>query len=531
MTSASVSHAATRLSLVLLPWMVLFATLSVTWFVWDHERQNTRLLLQSQFEFALRETVSRIEQRATGYEQMLRGVQALLASTGLKNRSAIHDYVKALQLDANFSGVKVIGVAQMVAKQGKVDHVAAMRRLGFADYSIHPETRSDFCTPIIQREPGESLNHVPLGLDLWPDPVRRFAMEKARDSGLAAISGKVHLTVDTQDDAPPGFVMYLPVYAQGQAHDNVGQRRANLIGWVYAAFRMSEFMASLYGLQSPGLSLALYDGADPNASSLLYRSDAAASAAHASRSSGRKANEYMVVAGHPWTLVLTAQEEFESRLGRGSQSVIAVAGISLSSLLALLVWSMITARTRALRLAASMTEELRHVAQHDVLTNLPNRALFDDRMNQELARAKRKDGSFALIFLDLDGFKQINDSHGHAVGDQLLRQAARRIEACVRAADTVGRIGGDEFIVLMVEVSELKAILGLAEKIRTATLQPFVVDGRELSISCSIGVAVYPQDGDDAIALTRKADEAMYFAKHNGRNRISMGKTVMAGAL
>jgi CHASE1-domain containing sensor protein len=246
MTRLKINGAAARAALSLLPWLILAVTLGVTWFAWEHERQVSRKALRSQFDFALRETVSRIEQRVTGYEQMLRGVQSLFATTRFGNRAALRDYVETLQLDANFSGVQVIGVVDWVPAQQKAGHLAAMRTAGFTDYVIEPDGLREGYAPIVQREPYLGKNRAPLGSDVWPDPVRRLAIEKARDSGMAAISGKVRLKMDGEADAPPGFVMYLPVYAQGLPHDSVDQRRASLIGWVYAAFRMNDFMASLY---------------------------------------------------------------------------------------------------------------------------------------------------------------------------------------------------------------------------------------------------------------------------------------------
>jgi diguanylate cyclase (GGDEF)-like protein len=219
---------------------------------------------------------------------------------------------------------------------------------------------------------------------------------------------------------------------------------------------------------------------------------------------------------------LSTQKPFEDRYGRGVEAVIAVAGVGLSLLLALLTWLMINGRDRAVRLAATMTEELRHVAQHDTLTGLPNRALFNDRLNQELARAKRQGGRFAIAFLDLDHFKPINDNFGHDVGDQVLRWVARQLAATVRAADTVGRIGGDEFVVLLAQLSESDAILALANKLNQALRQPFAVNGHQLSISCCIGVARYPEDGTDALTLTKGADDAMYRAKEAGRDCVRL---------
>jgi diguanylate cyclase (GGDEF)-like protein len=163
---------------------------------------------------------------------------------------------------------------------------------------------------------------------------------------------------------------------------------------------------------------------------------------------------------------------------------------------------------------------LRHLAQHDALTGLPNRTLCDDRVQQALSQAKRDMGRLALIFVDLDDFKSINDTYGHHAGDLLLCSAARRMEGCVRNADTVGRLGGDEFIVLLASIDREQDATLVAGKIREALSQPFDLDGSRLSITCSIGVAIYPEHGADAITLSKSADAAMYLAKEGGGNRV-----------
>jgi diguanylate cyclase (GGDEF)-like protein len=505
-----------------LPWLVLLTTLGITWLVWDHEHQQSRQQLRTQFDFALRETVSRIDQRATAYEQMLRGVQGLFSTTDMKNREAVRDYVHTLQLDANFSGIQTVGVMEHVLADQKEKHVAAMRRHGFPDYAIHPEGVRDFYTPIIQREPYVGRNKAPLGQDIWLDPTRRLALEMARDSGQAALTGKVQLVIDTDAAVNPSFIMYLPIFERGRPRDTVAERRTHLAGWVYATFHMNEFMASLYGQQAPELTLEIYDDANPSAAALMYRSDSATRTQPSAAGDSLTAKEYLVVAGHTWTLILSARDEFHDRYGRGAESIIAVTGIGLSILLSLLVWFMINGRAHALQLAEGMTEELRHMAQHDSLTGLPNRTLFSDRVQQTLAYAKRHSGHFAMIFLDLDNFKPVNDQYGHAIGDQLLKEVGRRLQDAIRASDTVGRIGGDEFVILMSELSGSEIALGLAEKIRQTIRQSFSLNGHELSISCSLGVAVYPEDGRDEITLTKSADEAMYRAKEDGRDKVCM---------
>jgi diguanylate cyclase (GGDEF)-like protein/PAS domain S-box-containing protein len=165
---------------------------------------------------------------------------------------------------------------------------------------------------------------------------------------------------------------------------------------------------------------------------------------------------------------------------------------------------------------------LQHIARHDPLTDLPNRTLIHDRLQTALGRARRERQRLALLYIDLDGFKRINDSFGHTLGDQLLQEVAQRITRCVRASDTVGRIGGDEFVVLLHDIAQPADATAIADQIRAALDRPFDLTGECLRISSSIGVATYPEHGDDGKQLIRHADEAMYAAKKNGGNRLLM---------
>jgi diguanylate cyclase (GGDEF)-like protein/PAS domain S-box-containing protein len=636
--------------LFLLPWLVLSAGLGLTWLLWDHEQVSAKKELRSHFEFALSDTVSSIEQRMAAYEQMLRGVQGLFATINVNDRENFHNYVEALRLDANFSGTQTIGVSLLVPAEAKSAHLINMRRKGFADYRIEPAGQREVYAPVIQREPDIGRNRIQPGYDAWANPVRRNAMELARDSGMAALTGKVQLMVDNTSDAQPAFIMYLPIYAQGQPRETIEQRRANLVGWVFAAFRMNDLMASLYGEKVPGVTVEIHDGIEPSPATLLYRSSQIANPANSAQ---LNAEEYLVIAGHNWTLSLHADDDFKNHFSNDAAPLIAGTGIVLSLLLAVLAWLLLSGRTHALKLAATMTKELReseqrwafalegagdgvwdwnlqtrvaitsrrwnqiigcaddgfmrtiddweariapddkqevmaaiqtclasppgshatcvaehrlrcydgswkwvlfrgmiiewdeknrplriigtisdiserkateermrHMAQHDTLTNLPNRALFSDRLQRELANAKRHRERFALIFLDLDNFKPINDNFGHGMGDRLLQAVARRLEESIRASDTAGRIGGDEFIILLPKLQTSNDALNLAEKIRLYLQQPFTIDGHELNISSSLGIAVYPENGSDEVALTKSADRALYQAKEEGRNKV-----------
>jgi diguanylate cyclase (GGDEF)-like protein/PAS domain S-box-containing protein len=164
-------------------------------------------------------------------------------------------------------------------------------------------------------------------------------------------------------------------------------------------------------------------------------------------------------------------------------------------------------------------ERLQYLATHDPLTNLPNRILFNDRLNQALARAQRNRRLVGLLFIDLDGFKAINDNFGHERGDHLLQAVARRLSGSVRHSDTVARVGGDEFTGLMEELTNVQSASGVAEKILASIGKPFQVGDNQILISASIGISIYPIDGGTGEILLRKADIALYRAKAMGKNR------------
>ena len=163
-------------------------------------------------------------------------------------------------------------------------------------------------------------------------------------------------------------------------------------------------------------------------------------------------------------------------------------------------------------------KELTHQAQHDALTGLPNRLLFNEHLKQSLAQEKRKQGKLAVMFLDLDRFKLINDTMGHNLGDLLLKTVAERIRQTLREGDTVARQGGDEFLVLLPGISNEFEAASVAERILSVIAKPFILDGDEIYISTSIGISLYPDDAGDPETLVKQGDTAMYYAKEKGRN-------------
>jgi diguanylate cyclase (GGDEF)-like protein len=212
------------------------------------------------------------------------------------------------------------------------------------------------------------------------------------------------------------------------------------------------------------------------------------------------------------------QMEFEMLCLKGSRRIMSTNAVPMldnGSVVHLAVTRDITDRKM-------LEKQLQHKAYYDVLTGLPNRVLFSDRIQQSFAAAKRDNKRFAVMFIDLDSFKPVNDDYGHGMGDLLLKEVADRIRTTVRESDTVARIGGDEFLVLLREVKEDQETTFVAEKVRIAISQPFLIAGQSFRISSSIGIAIFPEHGDNEIELCRNADIAMYQSKKNGRDAVKL---------
>ena len=323
------------------------------------------------------------------------------------------------------------------------------------------------------------------------------AVLRSRDAGEGA-----YAPIDLRGSTVLG--MQTPQYRGGTVPATVAGRRKSFIGatgMVLAPKLMLE--RALSGHPNTALSIRFRNGvSDVTFSSGRRPADATSTTLPISRG---------------WTMRISGPRVPSGVLAQRSSMLVLAGGAALSVLLGLLLFTLGTGRSRALRLVREKTSELTHLALHDALTDLPNRALVLDRVEQMLARAARDQGDIAALFVDIDGFKQVNDTLGHAAGDQVLITVAERLRSVVRDADTVGRLGGDEFVVL-VESTTARPDL-VAKRIIDVMRQPIELgEGKTASVSASIGIAVGRRESADD--LLRDADMALYVAKERGKDRL-----------
>lgn len=365
-TSTFAHHSgSTRIGL-LLTCLVLAASLAITYQLWQSAQQQALHELQDQFNSRVNKAVSAVEYRMKLYEQVLRGLDGLFAHGASVTREEFHDYAARLQLENNYPGIQGIGYAQIIPAAQKNQHIAAMRKQGFPDYTIKPEGEREIYTSVIYLEPFSGTNLNAFGYDMYSDlahprdgdaapGVRRTAMERARDSGMTAISDKVRLLMETDNNIQAGFLMYLPVYQRGSLNNTISERRANIIGWAYAPFRVGDLMNNMLVGYVNDLDIEIYSGKEISDNALLYRSKNWLNSGK-SQDALLKTVKHIEVGGHTWSMTFRSLPGFEAKSGWVKANIIAYIGISL--LLTLITWLLVTGRERAINAARIMNRDL-----------------------------------------------------------------------------------------------------------------------------------------------------------------------------
>lgn len=334
--------------------------LGLTFVVWRGAALDAQDRQRERFQQRVDEIMVDIGARLKAYEQVLHGTAGLIAASPGVSRSAFKTYVDALRLERNYPGIQGLGYSLLVPAHEKAGHEQRIRQEGFPDYRIHPEGHRDILTAIVYLEPFDWRNRRAFGFDMFSEPVRRAAMARAWEQGVCAISGKVTLLQETERETQAGFLMYLPVYRPGLPLDDVEQRRAGLLGWAYAAFRMDDLMRGVlhrhFDTDSQSFLLEVFDGAETAAASRLYRGEWAMRAG--SSTPVLKDTRQMLFAGRTWTVVVLHDPSSLHVRNDRRLSAIVISGVLGSLMLAMIMWLLIHGQRRARAVAARMNHDL-----------------------------------------------------------------------------------------------------------------------------------------------------------------------------
>ena len=788
-------------------WLMLAVSLLITAWGWHLAQANAEQNAHDRFHFRIDEVRTAIAERLRDYEAVLRGTKGLFNASAEVTREEWRAYVQSLKLDQAYPGIQTIAFVRRVSASQKTAHIRKVRAEGFPGYAIWPQGERAEYLPVVYLEPFTGRNLRAFGYDIASEPVRHAALEQARDTGEAAISGKITLVQETGENKRAGFILFLPIYRNGAPTDTVKARRDGLFGYVDIAFRMDDLMRGILSANTPDVDVEIFDGVKMTKESLMYDHELLV---RFNRGDGRAAFFHTMsldIHDHPWTLYFYSLPAFEATIDKDKPRLVLAAGAFISLLFFIIAWSLVSrkasllavnkelkaeiaerqrekevlqqvgqvlsaatgetffrelvrnlagtlrmdyaligevdqqnkllihiravcahgklidnfdydlrgtpcenvvgqrfcaypdhvqqlfpqdkplqemgvesymgaplfdsagapigliallhsqplasyqraesiltisaaraagelerrqaeAQMHQLSSAVEQTadaivitdrrgviqyvnpayeqitgyplkevlgknasvvksgehgkgfyeelwrtilagqvfrgvmvnrkkdgllyyeektitplkdvggnivrfvstgkditqrlqseERLHHLAHHDPLTDLPNRLLLQDRLTQAMREADQLERLVAVMFLDLDRFKTINDTLGHDIGDALLKTVAERLATCLRPGDTVSRLGGDEFTITLANVAHVDDVTRVAQKILDQFISPFRIGGRDLFVTPSIGITLYPLDEKQPENLLKDADVAMYRAKELGGNR------------
>ncbi|MDQ7817937.1 MAG: CHASE domain-containing protein [Melioribacteraceae bacterium] len=367
----------------ILPFLVLLTSLVISYINWNVANRNAENELRSYFEYRARDVYNRIEQRIISYEQILRGACGLFNASANVNRSEFRSFFNTLNLDISYPGIQGVGFSLIVSPEQIRKHILTIRAEGFPEYKIRPEGFREIYTSIIYLEPFRDRNLRAFGYDMFSEPVRRKAMETARDSNKTVISGKVNLVQETGKEVQAGFLIYLPVYKNGTQYTTVSERRSNIIGWVYSPFRMNDFMDGLFGELAADLDVKIYDSKNISNETKLYDSKTETSRSGQPLTIKKEVD----FNNHLWTVIVKSTPELETRIGFNTATIILIVGLSISLLLTIITWLLENKRRQTIitnterKLAENSLKKLQE-EQQILLDHIPAWVFYKDTENR-----------------------------------------------------------------------------------------------------------------------------------------------------
>ena len=509
-----------RLKVLRLAAVLPLLMLAITAAAWVAAGWREQMLAAEQARQRAGRTVEVANERIQRHFDLAMGLGGLLRVGDGVSRREFHDQYEMQEIAARFPGIVALQYAPLVLAADRERFEAMVRAdrsmspAGYPRFAIHPPGPREAYMPILYNEP-MGANERAFGFDASSAPELREVQERAHDSGRPELSGRITLV-----QGGHGVLLRYAVYQRGSRAASVEERRGTYRGQLGLVLDLPMLM---HGLVDPGddpwrvriEDTGPADAPDTadiravrHAPELLF--DSAPQAGRGARPAPSLERE-LRVGGRRWRLSFDRDEGLPWL--RAVPLAVLAGGVALSLLLVMVARGF----RRNYETVARRERRSRHDALHDYLTGLPNRGFFEQTLSRALERARERDEKVALLFLDLDHFKAINDRHGHAVGDAVLRPVADRMQNTLRGGDTVARLGGDEFVVLLPHARD-GAWQQTAQRLRDAMAHPVSEGDLQLWVTPSIGVAVFPDDAGDAEMLMRRADGAMYRAKRMGRD-------------
>lgn len=345
-------------------WIVLALSLLITSFSWWFASNYVEERAQDRFQFEVDQAKEAIIDRMQEYEQVLRGGVGLFLSSDGVSRAEWHRYVANLQIDTYWPGIQGIGYSVMIPGDQRNVFVQSIRKEGFPDFDIKPEGKRDTYSSIIYLEPFDWRNKRAFGYDMFAEPTRHAAMAQARDSGKPAVSGKVTLVQETENEVQAGFLIYLPHYRMGVPLDAVAQRQAALIGFVYSPFRAKDLMQGILGTRTPLIDFKVFDGEGDAAENLLYASPQSHDAARTKPQFTTE--EQIQLPGRIWTVSFASSTQLERDMRSYQPLIIGWAGSGIDFLLFWVIWSLSQRRKSAIQVAERMTQLVGQLRESEI---------------------------------------------------------------------------------------------------------------------------------------------------------------------
>jgi diguanylate cyclase (GGDEF)-like protein len=436
-------------------------------------------------------------------------------------------------------GILRVAWVPRVQRKERAEYEAAAITDGISGYRIKslnpdgstmPAPESDEHYPVFfSTEPKTSMVY---GLDYRTAPSRRAMLERARDNDMIA-SLRDRLYQPRNGLRQVGVFVTVPVYAKGTSRTTVADRRRNVTGFVVAVFNLPALLQSIRTTTaaSPAVRIDVYPpdaGNETEAAAVDFSSEQRQAGSIQAQVKGPHWSGILRIGDANWRVRATPAAGGPLIAHYYRALAVLAAGFVITGFLAAYLWLL----NRNARQLARANRRVLELAQTDILTGLPNRAFFLQQLHDVNSYERRQGGAFAILMLDLDRFKNVNDSLGHAAGDELLRQVAHRLRSTLRSTDVLARFGGDEFAVIQSACDDQRrGSLDLAARISKLIAEPFQLPGHRVEIGTSIGIALAPQHGIEQEELLRKADLALYRSKSAGRDCYTVYDDAMSAEL